>query len=68
MPPTTEFRAAGLSQNSFVSLGLVGTLVVGAMLFGRQLQRLDSIENELRELRTEVKEIRSSLRSQALGR
>lgn len=68
MPPTTELRAPALTQNSFVSLGLVGTLVAGAMLFGKQLQRLDSIENELRELRTEVKEMRSSLRLSTTGR
>jgi len=69
MPPTSELRAPVLSQSSAVSLGLVATLIVGATVFGRQMQRLDSIENELRELRTEVREIRSSLRSStSLGR
>lgn len=68
MPPTTELRAPVITQNSFVSLGLVVTLLVGATVFGRQMQRLDSIENELREIRTEVREMRSSLRSQTFGR
>lgn len=67
MPPTTETRAA-IGQNSYVSVGLVTALVVGAMFYGRQLQRLDGIENQLRDLHTEVREIQVSLRSQTSGR
>lgn len=67
MPPTTELRAA-IGQNSYVSVGLVTALIVGAMFYGRQLQRLDSIEGELRELSADVREIRGSLRTQSLGR
>ena len=68
MAPTTGETRVALSQNSFVSVGVMLALVGGAMLFGRQLQRLDSIESELRELRTEVREMRSTLRTQSLGR
>ena len=69
MPPETrDYKTAAIGQNSYVSIGLVTALIVGAMFYGRQLQRLDSIENELRELRSEVREIRGSLRSQTLGR
>lgn len=68
MPSTTETRAPVLSYNSFVSLGLVGTLVAGAMVFGKQLQRMDTFENELRELRSEVRDLRGSPRSQTSAR
>ena len=68
MPPTTELRAT-LGQNSYVSLGLVVTLVVGAMFYGRQLQRLDAIESQLRDLTTEMREVRGFVvRQQSIGR
>jgi hypothetical protein len=68
MPPTTELRST-LGQNSYVSLGLVVTLVVGAMFYGRQLQRLDAIESQLRDLATEMREVRSFVvRQQSIGR
>lgn len=67
MADTSERRAA-IGQNSYVSVGLVTALVMGAMFYGRQLQRLDAIENELRELRTEVREFRSFFRPSSTGR
>jgi hypothetical protein len=68
-PTTSETRAAALSQHSYVSIGLMLALIAGATIFGRQLQRLDAIENEVRELRGEVREIRTLLvRTQSLPR
>lgn len=58
MPPTTELRTT-LGQNSYVSLGLVLALLAGATVFGRQMQRLDGIEAQLRDVSAEVREIRS---------
>lgn len=58
-----------LGQNSYVSVGLVTALVMAALFYGRQLQRLDAIENQLRELSAEVRELRSFVvRTQAAGR
>lgn len=58
-----------LGQNSYVSVGLVTALVMAALFYGRQLQRLDAIENQLRELSAEVRELRSFVvRTQATGR
>ena len=81
MAPTTgESRPITVSQNSYVSIGLMLALVGGAMLFGRQLQRLDVLEaaqqqtrqevtTELRELRAEVRDLRGAVvRTQSLGR
>ena len=81
MAPTTgESRTITVSQNSYVSIGLMLALVGGAMLFGRQLQRLDVLEaaqqqtrqevtTELRELRAEVRDLRGAVvRTQSLGR
>lgn len=48
-----------LGQNSYVSVGLVTALVMAALFYGRQLQRLDAIENQLRELSAEVRDLRS---------
>lgn len=68
MPPTSETRVS-IGPSSYVSLGLVLSLIVGALFYGRQLQRLDSIEAQLRELSSEVREFRSFVvRSQSLGR
>ncbi len=68
MPPTTETRTA-LGQNSYVSVGLVTALVMAALFYGRQLQRLDAIESQLRELSAEMREFRGLVvRSQATGR
>lgn len=68
MAPTTETHRA-IGQNSYVSVGLVTALIVGAMFYGRQLQRLDGIESQLRDLSAEVREFRSFVvRSQSIGR
>ena len=58
MPPTSDYRAA-IGQNSYVSIGLVIALLAGATVFGRQMQRLDGIEAQLRDVSAEVREIRS---------
>ena len=58
--PTAELRTS-LGQHSYVSIGLVVALVTGAMFYGRQLERLDAIESQVRELRTEVRESRAEL-------
>lgn len=52
---------ARITQNSYVSLGLVGALLAGAMVYGKQSQRLDSLETEVRELRQELRQSRSEL-------
>lgn len=52
MPPTSESRTV-VSQHSLVSIGLVATLVVGSVFFGRQLNRIDVLEGRLNELRVE---------------
>lgn len=69
MAETRELRAATIGQNSYVSAGLVTALVVGAVFYGRQLQRLDAIESQLRDLAAEMREVRSLIvRPQSLGR
>lgn len=68
MAPTQELRTS-LGQNSYVSIGLVITLVIGAMFYGRQLQRLDAIEKQLSDLSTEMREFRGLIvRQQSTGR
>lgn len=80
MADTSERRAVSITQTSYISIGLVLALVAGATVFGRQMQRLDAIEAsqqqirqevtmELRELRTEVRDLRSTVvRSTTAGR
>lgn len=53
MPPTTEQRAPLITSNSFVSIGLVTTLVIGGVFLGRQLNRIDVLEGRVAELRVE---------------
>jgi hypothetical protein len=66
---TTETRAAKLTPSSAVSLGLVLLLLGAAVVYGRQSQQLDSLNSDMRELRTEVREIRTLLlRQQPTGR
>lgn len=61
-----------LGQNSYVSVGLVTALVMAALFYGRQLEKIekiDAIEAQLRDLSREVGEIRSLVvRAQATGR
>lgn len=69
----TAERAARVSPNSTVTIGLVilllSAVATGAAIYGRQAQRLDSIETEVRELRIETREIRTLLlRQQSAGR
>jgi hypothetical protein len=59
--PTSELRTS-IGQNSYVSIGLVIALVTGAVLFGRQLERLDKIEQSLMDLSAEVRELRRDVR------
>ena len=58
-------RATKLTPNTPIALVLVlallGAAMTAAMFYGRQSQRLDSIEQEVRELRTEVRQIRDLL-------
>ena len=66
---TTETRTAKLTPSSAVSLGLVVLLLGAAVVYGRQSQQLDSLNSDMRELRTEVREIRTLLlRQQPAGR
>jgi|GEM_PF-1829720 hypothetical protein len=64
---TGELRTS-LGQNSYVSVGLVIALVTGAVLFGRQIQRLDAIEQRIADLSTEVREMRRDVRQPVPGR
>jgi hypothetical protein len=59
--PTAELRTS-IGQNSYVSIGLVIALVTGAVLFGRQLERLDKIEQSLTDLSADVRELRRDVR------
>lgn len=68
MADTSERRAVGLTQNSYVSIGLVVTLVLGAAFYGRQLQRLDAIEAQLKDVGSEVRELRTLVLRQSTGR
>lgn len=66
---TTEHRATKLSASTAVSLGLVVLLLGAAVVYGRQSQQLDSLNSDMRELRSEVREIRTLLlRQQTTGR
>lgn len=58
-------RAARLTPNTGISVALVITVVLAALSIGRQLQRLDSVEAELRGLRAEMNEVRTLLVRQA---
>jgi uncharacterized protein HemX len=80
MPPTTELRSPAITPNSFVSIGLMLALASGAMLYGQQMQQVKNIESsqaqfrlemtsELRELRAEVRDLRSAFaQTQPTGR
>ncbi len=57
--PASSGRVSTFTSNTFVSVGLVVTLVVAALYHGRQLQRIDAMEETLRELRTEVSQGRA---------
>ena len=50
-----------LSTSSAISLGLVLVLIAGAISYGRQAQRLDSIEADVSEMRVELKQVREIL-------
>lgn len=56
-------RHSPISMQAGLSLGLVMVLVGAAVTYGRQSQRLDSIETELRESRGELREMRGEVRS-----
>lgn len=58
---TSERPVARITQSTGVSVALVVAMLAAAMFYGRQSERLDSIDSEVRELRTEVKEIRTLL-------
>lgn len=69
MPPETrEYKTAAIGQNSYVSIGLLVSLVLGAMFYGKQLQRLDSIEAKLTEITADVRELRKAVPSLQPGR
>lgn len=68
MPPTSESRTV-LGQNSLVSVGLMTALLMAALFYGRQLQRLDSIERQLQAVESEMRELRNVVvRIQPIGR
>lgn len=50
-----------LTTSSAISLGLVLVLIAGAISYGRQAQRLDSIEGDVSEMRVELKQVRDIL-------
>lgn len=62
MPPaeTREYKSTAIGQHSYISVGLVVSLVLGAMFYGKQLQRLDSIEAKLTDLSADVRELRKA--------
>lgn len=50
-----------IDAQSTVSLALVAALVGGGIQYGRQSQRLESVENQLREIKTELMQLREAL-------
>lgn len=60
-----------MSTTTGLSIALVAMLLGAAVIYGRQSQRLDSIEIEVKESRVDVKELRNDvaqLRSIILAR
>lgn len=47
-----------LSPNSAISIGLAVVLISAAVVYGRQSQQLETVSSDVKELRTEVGEIR----------
>ena len=69
MPPDLrDPKTATIGQHSYVSIGLVVSLVLGAMFYGKQLQRLDSIEARLSEVAADVRELTKTMPSHQPGR
>jgi hypothetical protein len=54
--------ATRLSTGSMISLGLVITLLLGGISYGRQTQRLESIDADLSRVRVELLETRREVR------
>ncbi len=57
--PTTEFKTTTIGQNSYISVGLLGALLMGAVAFGQGLERLKAIEKKVDELAVDVKRLQS---------
>lgn len=64
-PTQTAERPVRLSSTTTIPIGVVwtvGIVLAAALLYGgRQLQRIDTIENEVREMRREFGELRTLL-------
>lgn len=54
---------ARLTTSSAISLGLVLVLIAGAISYGRQAQRLDSIEQDVAEMRAAQAETQRDIRA-----
>lgn len=53
----------GLSTQTMVSVGLTCTLLAAAWFAGRQMQRLDSVDETARETRAEVQQMRTDFQN-----
>ena len=50
-----------LSTSTAISLSLVLTLLIGTVVVGRYLQKIDDVERDLSEVRLEVRQVREIL-------
>lgn len=57
----TDDHTTRLSHGSMISVGLVIALLAAAVAYGRQSQRLDSIDRELTVVRVELASLREML-------
>lgn len=68
-PVHTAERPVRLSTSTTIPVGVVWTVgvvfAVTLLYMGRQLQRIDTIESEVREMRREVGDLRTLLIRQA---
>ena len=68
-PVHTAERPVRLSATTTIPIGVVwtvGVVLAAALLYmGKQLQRLDNIDSEVRNMRDEVREVRTLLLRQA---
>lgn len=63
---THSSRSMRIDQQTTLSLALVIALVGGGIQYGRQSQRLESVERELIEIKATLKELTSALASAGL--
>ena len=58
---TDDLAPGRLTTSTAISLSLVLTLLVGVLVAGRYLQKIDDVEKDMQELRVEVRQVREIL-------